>query len=233
MNIFIKQQDQYNALLDTITGKEILLGIENANFKNRPDYFYGSLSTQDKYFVTKYVLHEAVCLIKQDGIRRSVNLDINQLANPMIIKYLLSCSAKTKSLICLEIIENYKAEEDLKNKILFNMKLLDHQGFILSLDDFGSGYSNYNRLVDFPYFKEIKVDKSLIKSRESHQIFLILQRIFNYCIQRKIKIVFEGIETNEEIMWINKYFFNETIISFQGYLLDYPKRVSKNKSCIF
>ena len=91
-------------------------------------------------------------------------------------------------------------------------------GFLIALDDFGSGSSNLNLMHQLrPDF--IKLDMQLI--RNVHQDYykaLITEKILEIACKLEIKTVAEGVETLEEFEWVRQR--GATFV--QGYLVAKP-----------
>ncbi len=101
------------------------------------------------------------------------------------------------------------------------MKILNfyrEAGFLIALDDFGSGASNLNLMHQLrPDF--IKLDMELI--RNVHQDYykaLITEKMLEIACQLEIKTVAEGVETLEELEWVRQR--GATFV--QGYLIAKP-----------
>ncbi|MFB8797865.1 MAG: EAL domain-containing protein [Microcoleus sp.] len=91
-------------------------------------------------------------------------------------------------------------------------------GFLIALDDFGSGSSNLNLMHQLrPDF--IKLDMELI--RNVHQDYykaLITEKMLEIACKLEIKTVAEGVETLEELEWVRQR--GATFV--QGYLIAKP-----------
>ena len=98
-------------------------------------------------------------------------------------------------------------------------KALKAVGFLLSLDDFGSEYSNL-ALLSTLHFDEVKLDKSLVDNVEtSRYARIVVQHIVTMCREmRKIKIVAEGVETEGQ----RELLCQLNCQVGQGYLFDRP-----------
>lgn len=99
--------------------------------------------------------------------------------------------------INLEITETAASyDEERLKKQLFKMKNL---GFHFSLDDYGTGYSNLVRVLEYPV-DIIKLDKSIVWSAfyEANN-FIMLRNLISMFHDVKRKIVAEGIETEEQV----------------------------------
>lgn len=109
-------------------------------------------------------------------------------------------------------------------------KVLSHyreQGFRIAVDDAGSGYNSLKTLV---YLKPefIKLDKSLIRGihgcREQQEL---LELIREYAARSATKVIAEGIETAEELVYLQR-----AGIEFgQGYALGRPGQLPVQGSC--
>ena len=87
-----------------------------------------------------------------------------------------------------------------------------------SLDDFGMGYSSLSTLRDFEV-NEIKVDKSFInRPNFSEKDAIILSTVIKLANKLRIDIVFEGVETYEQLSLL-KTLGARTI---QGFYFDQP-----------
>lgn len=100
-------------------------------------------------------------------------------------------------LINLEITEtatNFD-EERLKEQ-LFRIKKL---GFSFSLDDYGTGYSNLVRVLEYPV-DVIKLDKTIVWSAfHDHDNFVTLKNLISMFHDVRRKMVAEGVESEEQM----------------------------------
>ena len=100
--------------------------------------------------------------------------------------------------ITLEILEGLALEnvDALNEKIT----LLQAEGFRISLDDFGSGFSSLNTLGKLK-IDELKLDRGFllgVSSQEQSRFRLILKEIVQIARQLSISTVAEGVETAED-----------------------------------
>ena len=100
--------------------------------------------------------------------------------------------------ITLEILEGLALEnvDALNEKIV----LLQAEGFRVSLDDFGSGFSSLNTLGKLK-IDELKLDRGFllgVSSQEQGRVQLILKEIVQIARQLSISTVAEGVETAED-----------------------------------
>jgi EAL domain-containing protein (putative c-di-GMP-specific phosphodiesterase class I) len=100
-------------------------------------------------------------------------------------------------MINLEVTETASA----KSYALLQTRLneLHSNGFTISLDDFGTGFSSVEYLINFP-FDVVKLDKSLVWAYMSTKKYKpILQHYMPMLHSLGTKIVAEGVETIEMV----------------------------------
>jgi len=99
--------------------------------------------------------------------------------------------------IVLEITETALFEE--QNAIKQSIETLSEYGFLISLDDFGVGYSSISHLIEYP-ISIVKLDKSLFTVEHGEQkrkaVFSALAEMLK---RLKMTVVAEGIETQEHL----------------------------------
>jgi EAL domain-containing protein (putative c-di-GMP-specific phosphodiesterase class I) len=95
-----------------------------------------------------------------------------------------------------EITESMIAKNE---KLLVSvMNQFQSQGFELALDDYGTGYSNTARMMQYNY-SEIKFDKSLIKEIETNETkrLVVKHHISMLKETGNTTVLAEGVETKE------------------------------------
>lgn len=93
-----------------------------------------------------------------------------------------------------EIIERRSA---LNQNILNNLQLLKENGFKISLDDLGVGYTNFSMLYELP-LDIVKIDKRVIAFTQTQKGLKLYTDICQLCANMNLEIVLEGVETQEE-----------------------------------
>lgn len=96
--------------------------------------------------------------------------------------------------ISIEVTESSSImEQDKLSKLIYELR---KKGFSVSLDDFGTEYSNLSVLTSME-FDEVKLDKSLIKNLvKSKKSQIVTSSIIDMCNRLKISVsVAEGVET--------------------------------------
>lgn len=101
------------------------------------------------------------------------------------------------------------------------MAELKKLGCTFSMDDFGTGYSNLSQIAQMGY-DIIKLDKSLIwpcfGAYANQKSIVILENIVNMILNLGIHIVAEGIETKEQVQFLE----NIGVHYLQGYYFSRP-----------
>lgn len=159
--------------------------------------------------------------IKQYGINYiEVNLSVVQCANKQLAGDYIKIMEEygvTPDQINLEITES--ASTKTKNTLLDNMKELMDYGVNFSLDDFGTGQSNLDYIVDMPV-DIVKFDKGMTNAYfENGKAKYIMDAATNMIHGMDLKIVSEGIETEEQyntmqnlgIGFIQGYYFSKPL----------------------
>jgi EAL domain-containing protein (putative c-di-GMP-specific phosphodiesterase class I) len=92
------------------------------------------------------------------------------------------------------------------------------QGFIVEMDDFGSGYSSLNMLKDMPV-DVLKIDmKFLSKTSDERKADIIVKNVIRLSDDLDITSLAEGVETEKHFNKLND--FGCTL--FQGYYFSKP-----------
>jgi diguanylate cyclase (GGDEF)-like protein/PAS domain S-box-containing protein len=87
---------------------------------------------------------------------------------------------------------------DAGGNLRASLAMLDECGFTICLDDFGTGFSSLTHLRAFPIHK-VKIDRDFIAAiREDHQSRLIIQAIVQMGHSLGLRVVVEGVETEEQ-----------------------------------
>lgn len=118
--------------------------------------------------------------------------------------------------INLEITES--ASTNAKKTLLGNMECLMEYGVHFSLDDFGTGQSNLNYIVDMPV-DIVKFDRSMTNSYfENGKAKYVMEAAIHMIHGMNLEIVSEGIETQEQYQTMEDL----GISHIQGYYFSKP-----------
>jgi len=200
---------------------EILIRMEDKNGLIVPplEFLPYVKHTQVYINLTKFVLDNAIKVLNENEFDLSVNIDLQDILNDDIVDLLKERFLDKKGLaqrLTLEILEH----EGISNFELIKSRLqvLKDLGFLIAIDDFGSGYANFRYLVDLDV-DILKIDGSIIKNIDKDEsIHSIVHAIVSFSKSLGIKTVAEQVETKEELETIKELGIDYT----QGYYLGKP-----------
>ncbi|MAC84135.1 MAG: hypothetical protein CL624_08370 [Arcobacter sp.] len=198
-NLLIYYQPKVNTKNKTATEFEALLRVkkEDGSVKG-PDFIVdienSGLSSIIDIWVCKEVRKDMDIWKKNDFYPSiSINIFPYTLSDD---NYILKIIDILKGYdITFEIIER---RSFLNNNILKNINLLKQNGFKLSLDDLGVGYTNFSILYELP-FDSVKIDKKIIGFTNTKKGLSLYKNICNLCSDLNFEIILEGVETKEEL----------------------------------
>lgn len=134
------------------------------------------------------------------------------------------------NLIELELTES--AFFDDKNLLLNTVRKMQELGFIVSMDDFGSGYSSLNSLKEL-HLDVLKIDAEFFRGldeesfREGNNIeergLLIVAEVIDLAKKLNMQIVAEGIESREQV----DFLVSQECDLIQGYFFAKPMPVEE------
>ena len=153
----------------------------------------------------------------------SVNVSRIDIFSLDVPKYLISLIEKydiSPELLKVEITESAYAEDG--DSIVETVDRLREYGFIVMMDDFGSGYSSLNMLKSVPV-DVLKMDMRFLEINENEEEkgIGILESVINMARQMRIPIVVEGVETEIQENLLRKMGCCYT----QGYLYYKPMSI--------
>lgn len=147
----------------------------------------------------------------------NVNVAPEQFRNPKLLDQFLDILEEYKldpSMIHLEITEETMIDRTLLHE---NMEKFRKHGFIFSMDDFGSSYSNMIRLQQ-NQFSNVKIDRDFTWSYFENKTTL-LPDVIRTCHNLGMQVVTEGVETKEmvdgvkeiHVDYIQGYYYSKPI----------------------
>ena len=175
--------------------------------------------------IDDFVLRE-VCRFIKSGIPAAsgmdcinVNLSVLQCMKPGFVEHINDIVEKSgidKSFLNFEITESVAADDYLLlSKVVADLK---KEGFMFSMDDYGTGYSNMNAILSLN-LDVIKIDKSILRGAEHSELgYIMLEYSVRMFRQMKRQILIEGVETAEQIELLSKL----NVDYLQGYFFSKP-----------
>jgi EAL domain-containing protein (putative c-di-GMP-specific phosphodiesterase class I) len=123
---------------------------------------------------------------------------------------------------CMELELTESMLMDDPDQTLNTLQQLKQLGVHLSLDDFGTGYSSFGYLSRFP-IDALKIDQSFVRNIASEkESALIAVSIIDLAHNMGLRVVAEGIETQEQL----EYLFARGCDEMQGFLFSRPLEAS-------
>ena len=149
-------------------------------------------------------------------IYMSINLSAPQFKKQNVVTLVKDILAKNQldpKYVELELTESIIMEDT--NLFIETLNQLKKLGVNLVIDDFGTGYSSLGYLKKFPVDK-IKIDKSFVSELPNNMDdAAIVRAILAMAKQLNLKVVAEGIETEEQLAFLQR---NSCDIA-QGFLI--------------
>ncbi len=145
--------------------------------------------------------------------------------------YYIDVVAEIKRLVREYHIEPSRLRLEITETVMMSdseerMKLLEdfqHAGFIVEMDDFGSGYSSLNLLKDMPV-DVLKIDMRFLSASDSYgRSETIIKNIIQLSDELKIASLTEGVETQQQFAQLSSMGCK----LFQGYYFARPMPVEE------
>lgn len=200
-------QPIYSVKEKCLIGAEALIRLrdEDGCFVSPEEFIPISERTGDILRIGQFVF-DSVCKtlssidIEAYGIKKiDINLSVAQCMHEILAEQILTIRTIHNiptSVINMEITETASAHTP--EILLKNMKRLNDEGIELSLDDYGSGFSNMSYLLNLP-FKMIKIDKNIVWSAfEDPKAKIALSATIDMIKKLDMTVLAEGIETIEQ-----------------------------------
>ena len=214
-------QPIYNNRTNQIDKFEILMRLEINGKLYGPDTFLEVAKDNKRYNkLTQLVIKKAFKKFALNTYVFSINLSIEDIKNKSLIHFLFEQIEKYNigSRLVIEIVESDAI--DNFNVLIDFIKHIKVYGVRISIDDFGSGYSNYEYIVRLSdYIDYLKVDGSLIvdihKNRKKQFLVGTLKFL---CENLKIDMIAEYNEDKETFEFVKSLGVEYS----QGYYIGKP-----------
>ncbi|MFY9071637.1 bifunctional diguanylate cyclase/phosphodiesterase [Aliarcobacter butzleri] len=218
-------QPIYNLKTNKIEKYEALVRLIDGNNVISPYYFLDISKKSKQYLqLTKTMIQKTFDYFKDKDFEFSINLTFEDIKSEYISSFIIELLKEYKIgyRVVFEIVES--EEIDNFRKINEFFVTIREYGCKIAIDDFGSGYSNFEYLaklnVDY-----IKIDGSLIKDiliNKSSQN--IVSMLVNFAKGQKVKTIAEFV-SNKDILnkvrelgidYVQGYYIKEPIASIDG-----------------
>lgn len=154
--------------------------------------------------VDRYVWEEACAAIRRwrDMGLRTVPVSVNisrkdflcfhdkEMLKPLLAKYALEPAD-----LHIEVTES--AYMDNPDMVIRKVNEMHSDGFVVELDDFGSGYSSLSMFGHMD-IDVVKLDMSFIRQEQNEQSDKMMHHIIDMCKNMGLAVLSEGVETEEQ-----------------------------------
>ena len=203
-----------------IFSQEALMRLVEKNGVALSPYLFLDIAKKSKLYttLTKIMIEKTFAKFEKSKMSFSINFSYEDMIDEEVLA-LLSSKLETGNIgkrFTAEILESESITNyDLVKNFIDTIKTY---GSTVAIDDFGSGYSNFERLfkLDIDY---IKIDGSIIKDiDENKQLRIITETIVAFAKKTNIKIVAEFVHSKEIVDILN----NMGVKHMQGYYFAEP-----------
>jgi len=184
-------------------------------------FFFLEVAKKSRFYldITKLVLDKAIKTIRKYNVSISINITLEDMEDEEMRNFLIEqiSECKYKDKITFEIVENedIRQSETIKEFI----SKLRHEGVSIYIDDFGSGYANFDYLLKL-HPEGVKIDGSLIKNILVDQnAQVMVKTLVNFAKESGIYVVAEYVEDDATFNLLKEM----GVDYFQGYYFSPPK----------
>lgn len=137
------------------------------------------------------------------ALKMAVNLSARQLQHPGLVQQIdriLNATGVDPASLELEITESMILHNI--DKIIVTLRELKARGFMISIDDFGTGHASLSNLQNLPV-DTIKIDKSFVhKMLTDSGSAAIVRAVLQMAGHMGLRVVAEGVETEEQLNYL-------------------------------
>lgn len=225
-------QPKFDVTTDTIVGAEALVRWQHkTKGLISPGEFIPIFEENQFIIEVDFCIYEQVCQLLRERMDRgeqlypiSCNFSRHHFQMDTFLGRLMKVLEKYQvpaQYIEIEITETI-ATSDF-DRLLETVKALKEKGFLISIDDFGSGYSCVQLLYKLP-IDTLKMDRVFAwHQNENKKEEAINRSLITICHQNNIKVICEGVENQEQ----KNFIMNYDCRYVQGFL--YSKPVTRER----
>ena len=221
---FLDYQPQVCLTTGNVTGVEALLRWRSDGEIVPPGRFIHLLERSREILpVSNWIIRESCRQLAQwdkmgHFVCMSVNVSALQFADPDFLDTIVSSIEEfgvNPKQLDFEITEGLLID-DVKLAVE-TLNQIKNLGASISIDDFGTGYSSLAYLRQFP-IDRLKIDRAFIKDIPDADDGMIAKSIIVLAKSLGLKVLAEGVETNEQLDFIQHHDCGE----YQGYFFSRP-----------
>ena len=223
-------QPKFDCRTEKMVGAEALVRRVTNGILVMPDSFISFYEQAGIItYLDNFVLEEVCKLLqKWQEFGKYCYVSVNESAKHL--------SNKNHGIEVMKILNHYKVSphfielEVTESAIIHDMELakkaeerMHELGFIISMDDFGVGYSSFSVLKNIP-IDVLKIDKIFLEGLLNKRRFqIILESIIDMAHKLRMITVMEGVESKEEVEYLKEIGCDVV----QGYYFDKPLPVQE------
>lgn len=228
-HVYLQPKYSYDKCRAKIVGAEALVRWidKDGNYKS-PEEFIPVFEKNGFILKLDYFMWESICKLLRKWLDEgkeplpiSVNISRSYLQKIDIVQYIKNLIEQYQipiELFQLEITETTESTETLEYINKFKAA-----GFVLMMDDFGSGYSSLSMLKDTP-FDVLKMDRFFLdECLDSEQGKTIVSHVISMTNDLGLNIVAEGVETRD----MADFLYDNGCAVSQGYYFSKPVSVEE------
>lgn len=221
----------------TVIGAEALLRWIDEDGNNVPLYKFLPILDQNSYIaLVDLDIFDQMCQYQEERLKNhqkivpiSFNMSKTNFYNPDILQKYVEIFEKyhvPKKYVEIEFMESISLNDTAHmQKVISDFK---NYGFTCSLDDFGSGYSSFNVLLNAP-LDTVKMDRQFFLDNLNGDGKLVIKTVVELIHSLHMKVVAEGVESKEHIEYLRKcscdyvqgyYYYKPMSVEAFGKLLD-------------
>ena len=217
----------FQPMKTTTTGEivkyETLMRIVNEDHIYTPDFFIDVSQKANLYpYLTQRMIKKVFEYFteKNTPLKFSLNFALDDITNKttttMLFKYLSEYTYSSS--VVIELLETQEISDfDALNDFINEVKTY---GAKVAIDDFGSGYSNFNYILNLNV-DIVKLDSSLIENiDEDENAYLVVQSIVKVTKSLNLEVVAEKVHSQD----IEDILTNLNIDYLQGYHIGIPQK---------
>lgn len=216
-----------NLQTNEIEKYESLMRIQNHDKTHQTPAEFLEIAKQSKLYpeMTKAMFNASLKRIEMLGQSTTINISIDDIINKSVSSFIIRKLERFSSahLLTFEILES----EEISNyiKVINFIKKIKSYGCSIAIDDFGSGYSNFEHILklDIDY---IKIDGSLIKNiLKSPKHEIVAKTIINFAKELGVKTIAEFVSSEAIFDKVKQLGIDYA----QGYYIGKPLPINLNQ----
>ncbi len=214
-------QPIYNNEINEITKYETLVRLIDENGKVLSPFFFLDAAKNGNYYlqITTTMLEKVFAIFRYVESEVNINLSYLDMASEHVTQKLVTLLKEHPDVarrVTLELLEDEAIEDDTVFEAFIEQ--VREYGVKIAIDDFGSGYSNFQRIMKInPDY--VKIDGSIIKNLADDPKSEVLTRAINtFSHSLGIKTVAEFVSDEAIFMKVREIGIDYT----QGYYISEP-----------